>query len=112
MPQLISATTIMGDPVVNAAGDDLGKIEELMLGTTDGQVEYAVVSFGGFLGMGNKLFAVPWKKLQLQQDEHRFMLDVPRETLENAPGFDKDHWPDTSSAAWGAEIDQYYGGRA
>ncbi|MDA0270031.1 MAG: PRC-barrel domain-containing protein [Chloroflexi bacterium] len=112
MPQLISATTIMGDPVVNAAGDDLGKIEELMLGTANGQIEYAVVSFGGFLGMGDKLFAVPWKKLTLQQHEHRFMLDLPRETLEKAPGFDKNNWPDTADAAWSAEIDQYYGGRA
>ncbi|MCO5381646.1 MAG: PRC-barrel domain-containing protein [Methanosarcina barkeri] len=59
-PQFLSASTIKGDKVVNRAGEDLGKIEELMIDLEDGRVAYAVLSFGGFLGMGNKLFAIPW----------------------------------------------------
>jgi sporulation protein YlmC with PRC-barrel domain len=111
MTQLLSASTIAGDDVVNSAGESLGKIEELMIEPTNGQVEYAVLSFGGFLGMGEKLFAIPWRQLELQADEHRFMLNMPRERLEQAPGFDKNKWPDTSQRGWSTEIDQYYAER-
>src|SRR5512134_2067950 len=93
-PHVLSASTVTNDAVVNRRGEDLGKIEDVMLDVDDGRVAYAVVSFGGFLGIGEKLFAVPWNALQLDADNHRFILDVPREKLENAPGFDKSNWPD------------------
>ncbi|WP_269849981.1 PRC-barrel domain-containing protein [Methanosarcina horonobensis] len=92
----MSASTLKGDKVVNRAGEDIGKIEELMIDLRDGRVGYAVLSFGGFLGMGDKLFAIPWKALQLRLHDHEFLLDVPKETLENAEGFDKDNWPLTT----------------
>jgi sporulation protein YlmC with PRC-barrel domain len=95
-PDFLSASTIKGDKVVNGAGEDIGKIEELMIDLTDGRVGYAVLSFGGFLGMGDKLFAIPWKAFQPRVHEHAFLLDVPKETLENAKGFDKDNWPLTT----------------
>ena len=107
--RVMSAGTLAGDRVRNAAGDDLGKIEEIMLDVPSGRIAYAVLSFGGFLGMGNKLFAVPWSALTLDEAEHEFILDVPKETLENAPGFDKDNWPDMSDPAWGSQIYGYYG---
>ena len=109
MPQVLSATTMIGDAVVNAAGEDLGKLEELMIGVEDGRVTYAVLSFGGFLGMGDKLFAIPWSRLRLDAAEHRFVLDLSREVLEKAPGFDKDNWPDFADATWSGEISSYYG---
>lgn len=107
-PQVMSAATLDGDTVVNSAGDDLGKIEDIMLDVTAGRIAYAVLSFGGFLGMGTKLFAIPWSALTLDTDEKRFVLDVAKERLENAPGFDKDHWPSMADPSWAANLHAYY----
>jgi sporulation protein YlmC with PRC-barrel domain len=107
--RVLSASTLAGDKVRNAAGEDLGKIEELMVDVPSGRVAYAVLSFGGFLGVGNKLFAVPWDALALDQENHEFILNVAKNTLENAPGFDKDNWPDMANASWGAKIYSFYG---
>ena len=92
-PDFLSASTLKGDKVINAAGEDIGKIEELMIDLRDGRIAFAVLSFGGFLGMGNKLFAIPLQALRLKLHDHAFVLDVPKETLEKAEGFDKDNWP-------------------
>jgi len=92
-PDFLSASTIKGDKVVNAAGEDLGKIEELMIDLRDGRLAFAVLSFGGFLGLGDKLFAIPWQALRLKLHDHAFVLDVPKDVLEKAEGFDKDNWP-------------------
>ena len=110
-PQFMSASTIKGDKVVNRAGEELGKIEELMIDLEDGRVAYAVLSFGGFLGMGNKLFAIPWGALSLRPHEHSFLLNVDKEVLEKAEGFDKDHWPNDAQyeAGWLLDIYEYYG---
>ena len=108
-PATLSASTITGDPVVNPQGEDLGKIEDLVLDVDSGRVAYAVLSFGGFLGMGDKLFAMPWQSLQLDGDNHRFILDVAKDRLENAPGFDKDHWPNMADRTWGSSVYKYYG---
>jgi sporulation protein YlmC with PRC-barrel domain len=107
--RVLAASTLTGDRVRNNAGEDLGKIEEIMLDIHSGRIAYAVLSFGGFLGMGNKLFAVPWHSLRVDLENHEFVLDVSRETLENAPGFDKDDWPDMADPDWGAQIHRHYG---
>jgi len=78
--------------VVNGAGEDLGDIKDIMIDVPSGRVAYAVLSFGGILGVGSKLFAVPWHALQLDPENHRFILNVDKEQLRNAPGFDKDHF--------------------
>lgn len=93
VPEFLSAGTIKSDRVVNSAGEDLGRIEELMIDLENYRVAYAVLSFGGFLGMADKLFAIPMQALKLRPHEHAFTLDVPKEVLERAEGFDKDHWP-------------------
>src|ERR1700757_1357706 len=87
-PEVMDAATLKGDSVVNSSGEDLGKIEAIMLDVTGGRGAYAVLSFGGFLGMGDKLFAIPWSALTLDAAEKRFILDVPKEQLKAAPGFD------------------------
>lgn len=107
-PDYLSASTLKGDRVVNEAGDDLGKIEELMIDLRDGRLAFAVLSFGGFLGMGNKLFAIPWQAFRLKLHDHALVLDVPKETLEKAEGFDKDNWPVTSRE-WLSTVYSYYG---
>jgi len=80
-----------------------------MIDIPAGKVAYAVLSFGGFLGMGNKLFAVPWSALRLDEDQKHFILDVDKQKLEGAPGFDQDNWPDMADSSWGARIFSYYG---
>lgn len=105
----LSATTMIGNPVRNSDGEDLGTFKEIMLDVSSGRIAYAVLNMGGFLGLGNKLFAVPWPTLTLDGAEHQFLFDISKERLENAPGFDQDHWPDFSSREWGLEIHSYYG---
>ena len=110
-PELMGATTLIGDSVVNRKDEDLGEIKEIMLDTRNGRVGYAVLSFGGFLGMGDKLFAVPWQALTLDTVNKRLVLDVDKKHLEDAPGFDKDRWPDMADPAWEKQIHAYYGTR-
>jgi sporulation protein YlmC with PRC-barrel domain len=107
-PTVLSATTVIGDKVVNPQGEDLGKIEEVMLDMNDDRIAYAVLSFGGFLGIGDKLFAVPWGALQLDAPNHRFVLNETRDRLKNAPGFDKDHWPNMADRGFGSKVYDYY----
>lgn len=108
-PQVLSASTINGDSVVNPQGEDLGTIKDLMIDVDSGRVAYAVLSFGGFLGMGDKLFAVPFRALQLDADNHRFALDIDKKRLEKAHGFDKNHWPDMADQSWQTAVHDVYG---
>lgn len=107
--RFLGAKTLSGDSVLNLAGQDLGKIDEIMIDIPSGRVAYAVLSFGGVLGIGGKLFAVPWSALSVDEDAKCFFLDVDKSTLETAPGFDKDNWPDMSDLTWGAGIFKHYG---
>jgi len=108
-PALMGADTLIGDGVVNGDDDKLGDIKEIMLDMQTGQVAYAVLAFGGFLGMGEKLFAVPWQALHLDTTNHRFVLDVEKERLKHAPGFDKDAWPDMADVGWATQVHTFYG---
>jgi len=110
-PQLMTASTLEGDKVVNRQGEDLGEIDEIMIDVPRGRIAYAVMSSGGFLGMGDKLFAIPWSALTLDTDNKCFILDVDKQRLENAPGFDKDHWPSMADPQFGSQIHSYYGAR-
>ncbi|MGO4883697.1 MAG: PRC-barrel domain-containing protein [Bryobacteraceae bacterium] len=105
---VLSASTLEGNSVRNSSGEDLGKISEIMIDIPNGRVAYAVLSFGGFLGMGDRLFAIPWSILKVNEDEKYFVLDVDKEVLKNAPGFDKDNWPDMSDTTWGTKVFSYY----
>jgi sporulation protein YlmC with PRC-barrel domain len=107
--KVLAASTLTGNKVVNVQNEDLGTIEDLMIDIESGRIAYAVLSFGGFLGLGDKLFAIPWSALKLDAVEKRFVLNVSKELLEEAPGFDKRNWPDMSDPAWGAQIYTYYG---
>src|SRR5579872_5679264 len=109
--RVMSASTLSGDKVVNSAGEDLGKIDDIMIDTPTGRVAYAVLSFGGILGLGDKLFAIPWSRLSLDEDRKVFILNIDRAILEKAPGFDKDNWPDMADRTWGAQIHTYYSAR-
>ncbi|MBX3440543.1 MAG: PRC-barrel domain-containing protein [Planctomycetaceae bacterium] len=105
----LSSSTLIGDEVVNRAGETVGSLHDIMLDLEEGRVAYAVVSSGGFLGFGDRLFAVPWHAMELDGERHAFIVDVDKERLEHAPGFDKDHWPDMTDRTWGQEVHEFYG---
>lgn len=108
-PEVMAASTLEGDKVVNAEGEELGKITDIMLDVPSGKIAYAVLSFGGMLGIGDKLFAIPWQALTLDAENKDFILDVAKEKLKAAPGFDKDHWPSMAQDEWALKVHSYYG---
>lgn len=109
-PRSLSASTITGTNVENLQGENIGKIYDLMIDLQTGEVLYAVLSHGGFLGMGNDYFAVPVQALiASDRDEELFKLDIDKEILENAPGFDKDHWPEEPAADFTNTVYKHYG---
>lgn len=108
-PSLMGADTLIGEDVYNHLDEDLGDIKELMIDMRSGKIAYAVLSFGGFLGLGEKLFAVPWNALTLDTANKRFILKVEKERLKNAPGFDKDNWPDMADQTWSTGVHTFYG---
>ena len=101
------ASELVGKSVKNLQGEDIGQIEELVIGS-NGEVGYAVLSFGGFLGVGDKLFAVPWTSLAHQPDHEYLTLDISPKKLEKAPGFDKNDWPDMKDEKWKFLIGEFY----
>jgi len=111
VPQVLQASTIIGNKVLNRAGEQLGNLKDLVIDVEEGHVAYAVLSFGGLLGMGDKLFAIPWEALMLNPKDNTFILDVDKEVLKEAPGFDKDRWPDNTQyeSGWLLDIYEYYG---
>jgi sporulation protein YlmC with PRC-barrel domain len=108
-PHLMGANTLLGNDVYNKDNQDLGDIKEFMIDMDSGKIAYAVLSFGGLLGMGDKLFAVPWAALTLDTQNKRFTLNVPKETLKDAPGFDKERWPSMSDKTWASGVHKFYG---
>jgi hypothetical protein len=106
---ILAARTMTGDPVRNPAGDHLGKIEDIMLDVASGRIAYAVMSFGGFMGIGDKFFAVPWSALRIDTGEHEFVLDIDKRVLESAPGFDKHNWPNMAQPEFAETVHRFYG---
>jgi sporulation protein YlmC with PRC-barrel domain len=108
-PDVMAASTIDGNTVVSSDGDDVGSIKEIMLDVRAGRVAYAVLSSGGFLGMGNKLLAIPWSALTLDTDNKCFRLAATSDQVRNSPGFDKDSWPSMVDRQWASSVHQHYG---
>ncbi len=107
-PKVMAADTLQGDDVRNEAGEKLGELSHIMIDVPSGRVAYGVLTVGGFLGMGEKLFAIPWRALRIDPEQHGFKLDVSKEKLENAQGFDKDAWPSMADQRWAEGLHEYY----
>lgn len=107
--QRLTATSIVGEKVENPQGESLGKIENLMINLTSGRVEYVVVEMGSFLGIGSKLFAIPFTEFHVDHVKEVFILNRTKEYLKNIPGFDKTHWPDTNAHAYYQDVNTYWG---
>jgi sporulation protein YlmC with PRC-barrel domain len=99
---------IIGSRVINLEGENIGTIDNLVLDVDTGDILYAALEFGGFMDIGDKLFAVPWQSLTAVPAEGIFILDQSKKKLEKAPGFDKNHWPDIGDKAWEAGIYAFY----
>lgn len=104
----VKASTIIGTDVVSPKGDSLGDVKEVVIDPRTGRIAYAVVSFGGFLGMGEKLFAIPFSSFKYDITTNKYVLDVSKERLKAAPGFDADHWPAMSDEKWNRDVYKYY----
>jgi sporulation protein YlmC with PRC-barrel domain len=115
---VVRVKDLIGLKVLNPNNEDLGKVEDLVIDLPRGKIRYGVLSFGGFLGVGDKLFAIPWDDLKLQAKEmasgempkeHHFVLAISKDALKNAPGFAKDKWPNFADPNWSITIEKYYG---
>ena len=103
---------LRGMAVKNSKGEDLGKIEDLVVDTQSGKIRYAALANGGVLGMGEKYFAVPWNSFRLERGAARnrdfLVLNILPDDLKNATGFDKDHWPNMANEQWISQIEHHY----
>ncbi|WP_322030367.1 PRC-barrel domain-containing protein [Paraburkholderia sp. J76] len=108
-PDVMAASTLESDSVYSSDGDEVGKVKEIMLDVESGRIAYMVMSSGGFLGIGDKLLAVPWNALTLDAARKCFVIALNSERVKNAPGFDKDSWPAMADRTWASSVYQYYG---
>ncbi len=95
--KFLTSSSIIGDKVVNAEDEHLGSIKDVMLNIRNGNIEYYIIEFGGFLGIGEKFFAIPFRLLTVDPEKKVFRFSEKKETLKKAPGFDKEHWPGTNA---------------
>jgi sporulation protein YlmC with PRC-barrel domain len=107
---LIAASKVNGTHVYNRQGDSLGSIHDVMLDKRTGQVSFAVMSFGGFLGMGEKYHPVPWKKLTYSEQHGGYVVDLDKARLEAAPAYGTNDAPDWTNGQYGSSVDKYYDG--
>jgi sporulation protein YlmC with PRC-barrel domain len=109
VPILAGAKALVGEEVYDANDEYFGDIEELMLEMSAGKVVYAILSVGGFVGLDDLLFPLPWSALKFDTVRKRCMLNVDRDRLKDAPRFEKEDWPDMTDPAWAAQIHLHYG---
>lgn len=101
-------SSFMDTKVESPDGTNLGEIKDVVIDWNSGKVQYTVLSFGGILGVGDKLFAIPIDQLKTQPDSKKLVLAIDKDRLKNAPGFDKDSWPDFADTTWRRTNDQFY----
>jgi hypothetical protein len=107
--RLIASDKVEGTAVYNRQGERLGSIYNFMVDKRSGQVEYAVLSFGGFLGIGDSYHPLPWKALTYDTSEGGYVVDLDKDRLQGAPSYSGSEAPDWSDPSFGRRIDDYYG---
>lgn len=107
--RLVSVNALKGVDVRNVQGESLGKIQEVMINLASRNVEYVVLEFGSFLGMGGKLFAIPFREFKFDGNNDALILNKEKEYLKDSPGFDGTHWPLTNEHNYFGTVDTYYG---
>lgn len=106
--RLMSTGTLCTDRVINRRGELLGTVRELLLDVERGCIAYVVMAYGGFMGLGERLFALPWSALELDADGACLILDADRSSFDTAPAFDKEHWPSAPDAQWHQDVHRHY----
>ncbi|MET0985197.1 MAG: PRC-barrel domain-containing protein [Steroidobacteraceae bacterium] len=106
--ELMEASALMREPVINAIGESLGKIRDIVIDVVSGRIAYAVIEFDDFLELGDKLYAVPWLALTLDADNRCLILNVDKRRLKEAPGFEKNDWPGLCKSEWTVQVDTFY----
>lgn len=105
---LISADKVEGTKVMNPTGEKLGSIEDIMIDKRSGKVAYAVMSFGGFLGIGDKHHPLPWSMLKYDTNLNGYVVNLDKRTLENAPTYGTDEHIDLADETYGRKVHDYY----
>jgi sporulation protein YlmC with PRC-barrel domain len=110
----IRVSQLTGTNIENSQGESVGEINDLVIDANTGKVRYAAITYGGFLGIGDKMFAVPFEAFKVRQDrqdadETVWILDVTQQQLEGAVGFDQDHWPNFADPKFTSQLDKRYG---
>ncbi len=107
--RLIASDKVEGTAVYNRKGDHLGSVYNVMIDKVSGQVDYAVLSFGGFLGLGSSYHPLPWKALTFDTRRNGYIVDVDKDRLRDAPSYASDEVPDWDDTRFGRRINEYYG---
>lgn len=113
----VRASKLIGQNIENLQGQNVGEIKDIVLDARTGRIQYVAVTYGGFLGLGNKMFAVPFEAITAQRDpddpddadDYVLVLNVTKEQLEGAKGFDEDHWPNFADREFTDELYKRYG---
>ena len=105
---LISSDKVEGTAVYNRQGEKLGTVTSFMVGKRNGRVQYAVLSFGGLFGMGEKFYPLPWDTLTYDTDKGGYMVDIDKDRIEGAPSYDRGNEP-TYDRAFGERVYGHYG---
>jgi len=106
---MVPSSRVKSYNVVNPEGDDLGQVQEFMLDLCNGRIAYAIVSFGGIMGITDKWFALPWDIMAWSEEKKKFVVDMPREVLEKSPSINKDKWPEEIDLSWLSHCYSHYG---
>ncbi len=110
VPRVISVISLSKNGVTNENGEDLGKIEDIMIDVESGRIAFAVInSSSGILGRESRLFAIPWSALKVSLHDKKFILNISKDNFSNAPSFTKNSWPDLANLSWLREVYAYYG---
>jgi hypothetical protein len=103
---VVRTNDVIGKDVKSPSLQNLGEIEEIVMDKVTGEARYVVLSFGGFMGLGEDYYAFPWHSISYNKAEECFILNVDKSKLKKEHGFNKNHWPDL--ATWPTTVDRYY----
>lgn len=106
--KFLSMGSLIGDSVRTPRGEKIGQLEEFIFDAATGRVGYAILSFIGNLGLGDRLFVIPWQRLQVDSGNRCLVIDMDKDTLAFVPGFGRDNWPDMADPVWANEIMTFY----
>lgn len=108
--RIVRASELIGTNVQNHSDETVGEINDIVIDPNDGRVRYVALSVGGFLGIADQLYAVPWTSFECRRDgdQHVVLLNVDKDTMKKAKGFNQENWPDMANPQWQTENDRFY----